>query len=557
MSVSLRARSIASHGRANLRLALAHIVPVALIYLTASTSLAQSSVIVSIADGRETIHAGGSLVYTIALRSTETGSRTVNVRMHLPQYTNFLTASNGGQLVTNVIEWNNVTLSENTLRTLTVNLEVHPYAPLNYVLVAEAEVDGNRSTDTTRITQQQSISPISIKVSDGRETVEPKEELDYVIRVKNTGSNERSYNLRANMPEEANFVSATGDFIRRNGTLEWMTDTLDPGESEEYTVTVRVDEDAPGFYAIRFSASAEGAGERAVDLTYIHTGPIDADFDISVDADTNTARAGDEITYTITVENKSAVLATNVYVVDSLPPYTEYVDSTEGGLFVGDSEVRWDEITISPNGERVLEVTARVRSDVPEGFRLVNSAWVKDHRATATVEVGDSSNASNNGRNEIFLRKTVDRTEVRAGDTLTYTIYIRNTTDRVLRNLEVKDRFDNRYMSLLGGAEDAQMNGSEMLWNIGSLQPGEVWQKRYSLHVAANVPQGITLSNVVSVGGSDIAFLSLSERVRTANVQVFDHLPPTGAAMDTLFLGLTSILGAGQLFLTRRKILGA
>ena len=220
--------------------------------------------------------------------------------------------------------------------------------------------------------------------------------------------------------------------------------------------------------------------------------------------------------------------------------------------------MRWDDITVSPNDKRVLMVTTRVRRDAPGGFQLVNSAFVKDHRAFASVEVGSRSLAKRRetGNQEVLLRKTADRAEVQPGDTVSYTVYIRNTTERVLHNLEVKDRFDDRYLSLAGGAEDAFWNGSEMQWVIPELQPGDVWQRNYSLLVGNDVPQGISLQNVISVGGADIAFLSLSERVQTTDVAVFKKLPPTGAGMDGIFVALSGLLGMGQLFLQRRKMFG-
>ena len=556
-SSSFRAKATKRHSLAALRTGLAHFVPVAMILLTSVSVSAQSSNIsVTIADGRDSVRPGGELIYNIGMRTTDGSSQTADVRMRLPQFVSFMSASNGGSLVGPEVVWDDVSISANALRSLTVNVQVHTGAPNDELLVAEVVVNGvARDTDTTRVSDANAApSLLKVSITDGRDTIAPKDAVQYSIRVTNTGTQDRTYTLRVNLPEVVSFLSASDGYLRRNGSVDWINDTLQPGESEDYSISGIIDDDAAGFYAIRVSANTGGVHERASDTTIVHQGPIASDFTVGVSADTPSALPGEEVTFTITLTNRSNSLATHVDVTNALPSYTEFVSADEGGFFTGTNEVRWNDIIVSPNGKRVFTVTGRLRKDTPLDSTLVNTAFVAGHRASAIVQVEDGGVARKPTRDSnVFLRKTADRSEVRPGDTITYTILLRNTTGKVLTNLTVKDRMDDQYMTLKSGAEDAVLENDEMLWTIDRLEVGESWQRRYTVTIAKNVPQGVSLNNVVSVGGADIASLSLTERVVAANLPVFTGMPPTGAGMDAIFVGLTGMLGAGQLFLFKRK----
>src|SRR3989338_9241100 len=556
-SFPLRAKATKRHSLAALRTGLVHLVPVAMILMTAvSTSAQSSNISVSVADGRDTVRAGGELIYNITLRTTDGSSQTADVKMRLPQFVNFMSASNGGSLVGAEVIWDDVAVSGSSSRSLTVNVQVHTGAPTDHILTAEVVVNGvARATDTTRVTDSNAVpSTLLVTITDGKDTIASKDAVQYSIRVKNVGTQDRTYTLRVNLPEVVSFLSASDGYLRRNGSIDWINDILQPGQSADYTISGVIDDDAAGFYAIRVSANTGGVNERASDTTIVHQGPVPADFNVGVSADRESALPGDEVTYNITLTNRSNALATHVNLTNALPPYVEFVSASEGGTFTGANEVRFDDMTVSPGGKRLFSVTGRLRKDTPLGITLINSVFVAGHRATALVQVEDGGVAQAPTQNKnVFLRKTADRSEVRPGDTITYTILLRNTTGKVLTNLTVKDRMDDQYMTLKSGAEDAVLENDEMLWTIDRLEVGESWQRRYTVAIAKNVPQGVSLNNVVSVGGADIASLSLTERVVAANLPVFTGMPPTGAGMDAIFVGLTSMLGAGQLFLFKRK----
>ncbi len=532
-----------------------------------SEGLMGQGLFVGVSDGRDAVRAGGSLVYRITLQSDRDTEREVNVRFRIPNQTNVIEASNAGRESGTFILWNRVMISRGQTRTLTVNVEVNPYARAGLLLVAEVEAGGERATDTTRVTDTALVrSPLSITITDNKQAAEPNEELDYVITVKNTGNADREFTLRTTLPTEIGFLSASDNHRRDGRLVAWDRQTIGAGETKKYFVSARIIERLSGFYSVVVKAYVLNTGEQGSDTTFIQTGPFLSDLSIDVAADRDEVVQGDEVTYTLHIRNSSNMLATHVDVSNALPMFTEFVSATEGGRFTGDNGVRWTGLTVSPQGSRTLKVTGRVRSDAPIGAQLKNTAivsGVNGDKASKTVEVvqSRSSRSRSSGRRDdtrvgenIFLQKAADRSEVLPGDVITYTLSIRNTLGRTIRNIKVNDRLEARTMTLVSGALDATRSDGSLEWMIRELQPNEVWQRTYRVQIASTAPHGLSLSNIVSVSGADIASLSLTERVRTTQLGVLTAMPSTGAGLDTFAAGFLGLIGAVQTLWLRRKI---
>jgi uncharacterized repeat protein (TIGR01451 family) len=155
------------------------------------------------------------------------------------------------------------------------------------------------------------------------------------------------------------------------------------------------------------------------------------------------------------------------------------------------------------------------------------------------------------------LQKTADSSEVRPGGTVGFTITLRNTTDHLMSNITIQDKFDARALSMLDSTKPAEMRSGTAVWTIAELQPGKVWSVHYRMQVSQSVKHGTELTNVVTASGEGLSELSLTERVQTMQIGVLTKLPKSGASLDMLFLLFTGIFGAGQVAAMhlKRKVL--
>ncbi len=400
---------------------------------------------------------------------------------------------------------------------------------------------------------ERNYPPVIITVTDGREFAEPQEILHYDITISNPTNTDRTVALRAMVPSELSLEAITGDPVIDGRSILWPEVLVAAGESQTFGLAARIAQGTPDLQPIRLRAYAgEAIG---TDTTSIYRGVVPAAFAITVSDGIAMAAPGDELDYTIVISNQETKLATEVDVHAALPQYTEFVAADEGGSWTGKS-IYWTGLTVSPKGERILHVRLRVRSDAPLGTSIQFVASTKGHQGVDRTDVGTDSDKQPKEvqGSKIVLRKSADRSEVRPGENITYTVYLRNTTDAEIRNVIIEDRLDQRYMRVVSGDAGA-LQGDRIVWTLESLAPGQSWQASYTVSIAEDTPHGEALLNIVSVSGEGMEDMSLTQRVFTAQINVVSRMPPTGAPLlDLLFLTITGIGAAVPAGLRRRKL---
>lgn len=396
------------------------------------------------------------------------------------------------------------------------------------------------------------VPPVFVTVADGREFAEPGEVLHYDIVVDNRDGPDRTYDLRTQIPAELALEAVTENPIVDTRSLTWPNQFVAAGESRTYALAARIAQGTADLQAIRVRAYAGQA--IGTDTTSIYRGVVPSAFDVSVSDGAKVAMPGDILEYEIVIRNAETKLATEVDADAALPHYTEFVAASEGGTWTGNG-IRWDNLTVSPKGTRVVHLKLRVRSDAPLGTSIQFVVNVKGHQGVDITEVAsDSDVRPPEVRNAtVLLRKTADRSEVRPGDMITYTVYIRNSTANPINRIIVEDRLDQRYMQVVGG-DAGMMQGDRIVWTIPTLAPSQDWSVRYTVRVNDRTPHGEALLNVVSVTGEGMEEISLTERVFTARINVVTKLPPSGAPLDLLFLLASSAAALAPTMAMRKKL---
>lgn len=522
-----------------------------------------------ITDGLKTVKSNGHMTYTISLNSDRKNQQNVDVQFFIPHQTNLISSSNGGSTKGDYVVWRNVTVYPSQTRKLYINVNVKPRAEQDLLVVAKVYSEGEEATDITRIEgnendpNSQNVPPLKLSVSDGKAYAQPNEKLTYRIVVNNTNGPSRTFRLRTDLSTFLSYVSASENPRVDRSIVEWTSQQIAAGEVREYYLSARVDRETPDNMALQFKVSSGPSIAR--DTTGVLKGTLNSSISTSLSDGLDTATIGDNVSYTLVIRNNTNKLATEVDANVALPRYMEFVSAEEGGQWTG-KNVRWTGLTVSPHGSRSIRVTGRIRSDAPIGAKLRASAEVKGHVSVDLTNVDTVRRGGGGGialglgpvatstRAPIILRKNADRGEVRPGDTVSYTLYLKNNTSQPFGNIVVQDRMDTNYMQVLGG-QGGRQQGDRLSWGIPRLAPGEEWTTHYSVRVAPHVPHGASLNNVVSVSGDGIETFSLTERVRTSSTNVITDLPPTGIGFGSIFVTLSGLLGAIPTMFQRRRYL--
>ena len=192
---------------------------------------------------------------------------------------------------------------------------------------------------------------------------------------------------------------------------------------------------------IRFTSSGDLYVPNALALQVDSKG---ADIEISKAADKTYADIGEEITYTLNLENTGTVSALNVTLNDMLPPETALVAGSvtvDGIPYVGNLPVI---IPTIPAGQTVTVVFKASVSALPAVNPVFNIARA-DYEFFPFAGYSATSFSNSNPAavfivvREITNVKSVDKAFAVKGDILTYTSLIRNTGNIPVTNVIFKD----------------------------------------------------------------------------------------------------------------------
>lgn len=210
------------------------------------------------------------------------------------------------------------------------------------------------------------------------------------------------------------------------------------------------------------------------------------------------------ITYTIVINNTSAVTATNVVITDVLPANLTFTSASDGGQLNG-STVTWNVPSFPANSSRTFTVNATVQAATPNNTVLTNTAYVNGTSvATDTTTVINSSSSSSSSSStpnaDLAITKTVSPTPVVRGNTVVYTVTVTNNGPANATSLVVKDTVPTGLQFLASGSDSlCSLNGADVKCMNFDLASGASRQFLISFLVPSTYSCPATIQNTALV----------------------------------------------------------
>jgi uncharacterized repeat protein (TIGR01451 family) len=184
---------------------------------------------------------------------------------------------------------------------------------------------------------------------------------------------------------------------------------------------------------------------------------------------------GQQVSYLLTVVNNGSIAAANVTLADVFP--TTYLDfgSDNSGItpVYSSGTYSWTRTSdLAPGATWSFTVVATVKSPLSVGTSIANYAHVSTTSAEKDItnnEVSDVDTVSANTA-DLTITKTNGKTQVLAGEALTYTIGYQNKDSRTATGVKIIDTLLNgvTYVSSVpSGTYDA--NARTITWTVGAL----------------------------------------------------------------------------------------
>lgn len=483
-------------------------------------------------DGDTSSVAGDTIIYTIAYGNNGTTDATgVVLSETLPTGTTFSESSFGWNETSagsGIFEWELNTIGAGVSGSVEFAVKVNdPLEAGIDEIVSRVSIadDGSNGTDAdasdnvAEDTNNVSAAPdLFVNKDDGSTTATVGETIVYTLEYGNNGTQgATSVLLTETLPPNTTFDadnSSSGwvETAAGSGVFTYSIGPVEGGGSGEVSFAIKVGPPATGVTELTNTAliaddgangaDAQTANNRATDTNTIAT----VDLAVTKDDGMSTAMPGDEITYSIVVENKSTQGATGVTVTDDLPSSVlANVTASNGGVVDLVAEtVTWNLANLGAGESVTLTITGTVTDTFDAGVdTFTNSVSVTDDGSHGNdIDTSNNSHTDTNvldAAPELSVSKSDQGVTANPGDVVVYTIdYANNGTQAATGVVLTETLPDNTTYdaanSESGWTETAPGSGQFNL-AVGDLSAGESGSVTFAARVDASVPAGTNQIN--------------------------------------------------------------
>jgi len=333
-------------------------------------------------EGPPSVEAGGEITYTITyFNPSDVPLSDVIVEETYPPHTSFISSTPNPTTGNNI--WAIGNLAPHVAGTLLITLSVDsPIANgtplLNYIGITS---DEGVSDNDTALTIVNSSPVLIVEKSDDPDPVKEGNELNYTIRVTNTGNEDATNVVIKDDYNQSVLEIRDSDGGTDNGdVISWNIGTLHVGEVKFFNITagVRIIGENSLIYNFVNVTCDEGVSASDVETTNIETTPVLADplLIITKEDDVDPVEPTYKLKYTLTVRNIGSGDASNVTIMDKLPDEVNYISSSVTPDGIDGKRITWNIGNLYAGDSFTLSIYVRVHYGLETGFVINNTANV-------------------------------------------------------------------------------------------------------------------------------------------------------------------------------------
>ena len=348
---------------------------------------------------------GDTLTYTIALTNNGNADGTVTVTDEIPTGTRIKDENTTGyNKETNTMTWSNVEVKAGKSVELTLEVEVKDDTTdtvKNVAKIDNKEIPEKPETKVANITGTKTVDKTEAKVGDT---------LTYTIALTNNGNADGTVTVTDEIPTGttlvADSITANGSYNEENKTITWTDVKVEAGKTAEVSFKATINSDTKTSVTnkavIDGNKPTEEVETKVANITGTKT------------VDKTEAKVGDTLTYTIALTNNGNADGT-VTVTDEIPTGTRIKDENTTGYNKETNTMTWSNVEVKAGKSVELTLEVEVKDDTTDTVKNVAKIDNKEIPEKPETKVAN-----------ITGTKTVDKTEAKVGDTLTYTITLTN-----------------------------------------------------------------------------------------------------------------------------------
>jgi large repetitive protein len=382
--------------------------------------------------------------------------------------------------------WNVGAIAATQAATLTVTAKVISAAPIvnTAEVSASDQFDPNSTPNNARAGENDqasvTITPQAADLSVTKSVDNPSPSngsaVTYTVIVRNSGpSNATNVVVTDLLPGGLTFVSAApsaGTYDPASG--RWLVGTL--SNNATATLTLIGNYVANGLTVVNTATATSDLPDPnpADNVGTVSIPSTRADLSLTKTASTATPQYGDNVTFTVTLQNAGPDLATAIVVRESLPAGLALVSATPSVGGYDANSGRWSVATLAANASATLTVVARVSSLQP----VTNVAEVVSAGNFDPNSTPNNNNAAENDQASVLITpqaadlsitKSVDNSAPANGATITYTITVSNAGPSAATAVNVTDRLPAGLTFVSATPSAGAYDATTGAWTVGSI----------------------------------------------------------------------------------------
>ena len=395
-----------------------------------------------------------------------------------------------------------------TARVLAPAVNTIPPARTNVATVTKAdEYDPNPGNNTGTATETPLYADLGVKKTTSNVRPNVGDTVTYTVSLFNLGTAvATNVEVTDALPANVSFLSATpapGTRFEESPTGGvWSVPSIAPGQTFVLTLTVEAVNTSVAFNTATITHSDVWDPNNRNNTARTPTDPQEADLIVSKTVNDTAPNVGDNVTFTITLENVGPSTAQSVAVTDLLPAGLQFVSATpSAGSYSAGSGV-WTLGSVPAATTNTLLVVATVRA--PSS----GPAQALTNTATATSTTTDPNPDNNTDQStltpqsaDLAVFKTVDEAEPSIGELVTFQIVVANYGPDTATLVTVNDPLPSGLEFVSASASKGAYVAGTGVWTVGTVTTADT----PTLSITAKVIRrtGGTETNTATVSGRE------------------------------------------------------
>ena len=348
---------------------------------------------------KKSVKIGDTLTYTISVKNNGDKVAKAIIYDNVPEGTVLLNKDNNEDENTKKLTWRvTVEPGETEKVEFTVRVKAEKGTIKNSAII-NGKTTNETETGIINITGKKEVDKAEAKVGDT---------LTYTITLTNSGNATGTVTVTDEIPAGTTLVekSITNNGVESNGTITWTDVEVKAGDTVEVSFKVTINSDTKTSVTNKAVIDGNKPTEEVETKVANITG--------AKSVDKSTAKVGDTLTYTIILTNSGNADGT-VTVTDEIPTGTRIKDENTTGYNKETNTMTWSNVEVKAGKSVELTLEVEVKDDTTDTVKNVAKIDNKEIPEKPETKVAN-----------ITGTKTVDKTEAKVGDTLTYTIALTN-----------------------------------------------------------------------------------------------------------------------------------